>query len=768
MWSVSVRPASLKSRSAAHRPVPNPVAGSLLLLALLSTPLAGQDRLTVEGIFASDEFAPEGLPQFRWTPDGRRMTFLVPNPAGGTDLVAQDVATGRFMRVIDGTRLVPGGERQPIDIEGYDWFADLSRVLVYTRSERVWRQNTKGVYFVYDTTTGELQPVSTGFGYQMFAKASPDGTRVGFVRDNDIFLVELETGEERRLTTDGSDVVINGTFDWVHEEELGLRDGWRWSPDGRRIAFWQIDQTPIKTFHMIDDLELYSRPVPLPYPKAGDPNSIARVGVIELATGEITWVDTGENPDIYLARMEWAESSDELVIQRLNRHQNRLDVMLADVSTGASRVVLSEESDTWVDVDLDLTWVEDGSQFLWTSERSGYEHLYLYNRDGSLARQLTRGEWDVQAPVAVDDRERVYFTAAKEGPLERHLYRVPLSGGSVERLTEEGGQHGVDVAPGATYFLDIHSTVSTPPVLTLRDQDGGEVRTLTDNGNLRDRLAAMGLREPEFFDFETRDGVTLNGWILTPPDFDESREYPLVMYVYGGPGSQTGGDGWGGQRYLWHQLLAQEGFVVATVDNRGTGARGRAFKNVTYGTLGQYESRDQVEAARYLGSLPYVDAQRIAIWGWSYGGFMTLMSMMRGGDVFAAGVSVAPVTSWRFYDTIYTERYMRTPRENAQGYDRWSPLNPENVAGLTGDLLLVHGTGDDNVHFQNSVQLIHELQAQRKQFDLMIYPNKTHSIAGTDTRVHLYTLMTDFLKERLLDVPQDGRRATQRRVIGGK
>ncbi len=722
-----------------------PVA--LVLAALSTSALTAQERLTVEAIFGSPELYPDALPETHWVPDGTGFTFLVGNASGGTDLALYDLSAGSGSRIVEGSTLVPGGERQPVDIEGYAWLPDRSGLLVYTRSARVWRENTKGFYFVYRFADGSLQPISVEQGYQMFAKASPDGTRVAFVRDNDVWMTELATGEETRLTFDGSADVINGTFDWVYEEELGLRDGWLWSPDGSKIAFWQLDQSPIKTFNLIDDLRLYSEPVPIPYPKAGDPNSFARIGVLDLATMRTTWMDTGDNPDVYLARMEWAESSDQIVIQRMNRHQNRIDVMLADVSTGATHTLFSEESDTWVDVDLDLTWVEGGRSFLWTSERDGWEHLYLYARDGTLRRQLTRGAWDVDAPQAVTDDGWVYFTAAKEGPLERHLYRVRLGGGGIERITNEPGTHTVDMAPGGQAFLDTRSRNGEPPVISLRDREGEILRTLVDNQELRDRLAGMGLVPPEFFSFTTTDGVELNGWMIRPPDFDPSRQYPLLMYVYGGPGSQTAADAWGGSRYLWHQLLAQDGFIVASVDNRGTGGRGRDFKNITYLRLGDWESRDQVEAARWLAGRPYVDGDRIGIWGWSYGGFMTLMSMERGGDVFAAGISVAPVTSWRFYDTIYTERYMRTPRENPEGYRAGAPL--ENVEGLTGNLLLVHGTGDDNVHFQNTVQLVDRLEAAGKQFRLMIYPNKTHSISGDGTQVHLFTMMTDFLIERL-------------------
>ncbi len=702
----------------------------------------------METIFGGLDLTPAALPEMSWSPDGTRLTFLTSRDGETTDLVALDLRDGTQQLVVDGTTLVVPGERLPVAIEGYQWSPDERSLLIYTRSQRVWRDNTKGVYFVYSLDEGTLRPVSTGFGYQMFAKFSPDGSRVGFVRGGNLFVTNLRTGVETQLTTDGGGEIVNGTFDWVYEEELGLQDGWRWSPDGRHIAFWRLDQTPIKDFHMIDESGLYSEPIPIPYPKAGEPNSFAYLGVIELSSGDTRWMDMGDNPDQYLARMDWARTSTELLVQRLNRHQNRLEVLLVDVSTGVARTLFAETSDTWVDVDDDLRWVDD-ERFLWTSDRDGFEHLYLYGRDGSLIRQLTSGAFDVEAPAGFDAIGGwVFYTAAADGPLGRQVFRVPVNGGDPERLSEGRGTHSIDVSPTGAFYVNTHTRADHPGVVSVHRGDGSLVGTMVDNADLLARLAPMGLKAPEFFTFETSDGVTLNGSMIKPPDFDDSRRYPVLMYVYGGPGSQRVRDEWGGPRYLWHQLLAQQGVIVVSVDGRGTGARGRDFRTVTHLNLGEWETRDQLEGARYLASLPFVDASRIGIWGWSYGGYMTLLSMMKGGDLFRAGISVAPVTSWKLYDTIYTERFMRTPRENPEGYEAGSPLN--HVDGLTGELLLVHGTHDDNVHFQNSVQLLTALQEAGKQFSFMAYPNKTHSISGQRTQVHLYTMMTDWVMERLV------------------
>jgi dipeptidyl-peptidase 4 len=728
-----------------------PALAGLAALALLSSlpapAAAQQQQLTPERMFGA-EFRLQGLPEAHWMNDGQRYSFVQYVADGVTDLVAADARSGQSTVLVEGRSLVPQGRTAPIEIEGYEWSADERKLLIYTESQPVWRQNTKGKYYVLDLASKRLTPVSTAEGWQQFAKFSPDASKVGFVRDNDLWVADLATGRETRLTSDGSETIINGTFDWVYEEELGVQDGWRWSPDGARIAFWRIDQGAVRAFTWIADTDsAYSRPVTLRYPKAGDANPTAKVGVYDLASGRTTWVDTGDDQSVYLARVEWwGDSPTELMVQRLNRHQNRLDVMMADARTGEARVVFTDTDPAWVEVDDDLTFIGGGRQFLWSSEKDGWNHLYLVNRDGSVARQLTRGSWDVVSVYGVDSGGLVWFTSTEEGPEERQLYSVSLSGGEPRQVTREAGTHAITLSPATPYYLDSYSRAGVPPVISLHRKDGTLVRTLVDNARARASLQALGVNLPEFTTIPAADGTPLAAWIIRPPAFDPNRKYPVLMYVYGGPGSQTVLDSWGGSRYLWHQLLAQRGYVVVSVDNRGTGGRGSAFRKSVYLTLGEREAADQVAAAQWLARQPYVDATRLGIWGWSYGGYMAALTMMTPGSPFKAGIAVAPVADWGLYDSIYTERFMRTPQENPGGYAKGSPVR--QAANLRGELLVVHGTGDDNVHFQNSVQLADALQAAGKQFDFMLYPNRNHSIAGGRS-VHLYTLMTRWITENL-------------------
>ncbi len=724
------------------------VAGCALVL--VAGPLAAQGvqapALTVHTLWGTREFASD-LVSVAWMRDGKAYTVLEDDTSGHTDLYRVDALTGRKDVLVRGADLVPAAGQQPIAIEEYSFSADGSKLLIFTNSARVWRLNTKGTFYVWDLGAKRLIPVSAKPGYQMFAKFSPDGRKVGFVRDNNIYVTDLASGSETALTRDGGENVINGTSDWVYEEELDLRDAFRWSPDGTRIAFWRLDQSAIRPFYLLNQDSLYPQLVPVRYPKAGTPNSEVKIGVVELATGRTAWVDLGAEKDIYVAAMGFAAAPTAIWLTRLNRHQNRLDLLVADAATGASRVVMSDSDSAWVDAH-EPQWLNGGRQFLFLSERDGYAQAYLFNRDGSLVRRVTPGGWDVLELYGVDEQAKaLYFAGAIDGALGRPLLRIGLDGRGLARISTEPGTHGVEFDPTFQLYVDTHSRAGVPPVQTLRRASGKLVRPLADNAALARKVDALRLRPPEFLKVPTPDGVELNAWIIKPKDFDPAKRYPLLLFVYGGPGSQTVTDAWGGGQYLWHEMLAQDGYLVASVDNRGTGARGAKFKKLTYLHLGRYESADQIAAARWFATQAYVDADRVGIWGWSYGGYMTSRTLLLGRGVFKAGLAVAPVTDWRFYDTIYTERYMRTPEENHAGYEESASLTYAD--SLTGSFLLVHGTGDDNVHFQNSVRLVERLEAANKQFDLRIYPNKTHAIAGGNTRENLYGLFTAWLKKNL-------------------
>jgi len=713
-------------------------------------PLAAQGvhtpPLTVHTIWGSPEFVSD-LVDIVWTSDGKAYTAMEENASGNTDVYRLDALTGTKALVVRGADLVPPGAVKPVAIEQYQFSGDGSKLLIFTQSARVWRENTKGTFFVWDLTARRLNPVSTRPGYQQFAKFSPDARRVAFVRDNNIYVTDLATGDETPVTRDGGENVINGTSDWVYEEELNLRDAFRWSPDGRRIAFWRLDQTAIRPFYLLNQDSLYPSLVPVRYPKAGTPNSEVKIGVVEISTGRTTWIELGSDKDIYVAAMDFADAPNQLWLTRLNRHQNRLDLLMADATSGAARVIMTDADSAWVDANQPR-WIDGGKQFLFVSERDGNDQIYLFDRSGSLVRRVTPGGWDVQDVYGVDEKSRVlYFSGAIDGPLGRQLLRVGLDGKGLARMSTDPGTHSAAFAPTFTTYLETSSQAGVPPVQTLRRSDGTLVRTIASNAKLREKVSGLGLNRPEFITVKTPEGVELNAWIIKPKGFDPARRYPLLMTVYGGPGSQTVTDSWGGANYLWHQMVAQEGYLVASVDNRGTGGRGARFMKQTYLHLGRYESADQIAAARWFAAQPYVNPDRIGIWGWSYGGYMTSLSMFRGAGVFKAALAVAPVTDWRFYDTIYTERYMRTPQENAAGYDESAPLTYAD--SLRSSFLLVHGTGDDNVHFQNSERLVERLEAGNKQFDMRIYPNKTHAIAGGATRENLYGLFTSWLKAHL-------------------
>ncbi|HEU5261325.1 MAG TPA: S9 family peptidase [Gemmatimonadales bacterium] len=724
-----------------------PRAFALSLVVFLGARLAAQAPvLTVHTIWGTREFASDVV-SLTWMKDGTAYTTTDVDPSGNTDLYRVDAVSGKKELLVRGADLVPPGAQKAIAIEEYAFSAGGTKLLIFTNTARVWRLNTKGTYYVWNFATKRLIPLSVKPGYQLFAKFSPDARMVGFVRENNIFVTDLATGTETALTTDGDENIINGTSDWVYEEELDLRDAFRWSPDSRRIAFWRFDQTVIRPFYLINSDSLYSELVPVRYPKAGTPNSQVKIGVMDVATRATTWMDLGPDKDIYVAAMDFAGNPDEIWLTRLNRHQNRLDLLLADVRSGASRVVMTDTDSAWVDANQPH-WIDGGKQFLFVSERDGYDQVYLFNRDGSMVRRVTPGGWDALKLYGVDENRRVaYLTGAIDGPLGRPILRVGLDGRGLVRVSTEPGTHDGEFDPTFALYVDTYSRAGVPPVQTLRRADGTLVRTVADNARLAAKVEALALTRPEFLTLTTPAGADLNAWIIRPKGFDPGRRYPLLMNVYGGPGSQTVTDSWGGANYLWHQMLARDGYLIASVDNRGTGARGARFMKMTYLHLGRYEALDQIGAARWFAGQPYVEPDRIGIWGWSYGGYVSALSMFRGGRVFKAALVVAPVTDWGLYDTIYTERYMRTPQENPDGYAESAPL--AHADSLRGNLLLVHGTADDNVHVQNTERLVQRLEAANKQFDMRIYPNKTHSITGGNTRENLYGLFTEWLKKNL-------------------
>jgi dipeptidyl-peptidase-4 len=720
-----------------------PIVLATLLAAVPPVSAQRDAELTVDAI-THGAFAGARMPEPQWLADGSAYFDLRPAADGGSEIVRVNASTGATTVVAPAHALVSNGTR--LEVESISISHDGAKILLFHNSVRVWRQNTRGVYDVLDVATGRVTPLSSAAGLQMFAKFSPDGRRAAFVRANNLFVTDLTTHEEHALTNDGSDVIINGTSDWVYEEELSIRDAFRWSPDSKRIAFWRFDQSPIPIFPMLDELSFVAKVIPERYPRPGDRNSKVTVGVVNADTRATTWLHTGEGE--YIASLAWA-GPDSVAIQRMPRTQNQIDLLMLSAASGDGRTVLTERNSAWVDVDEQTPrWLSNGAMFLWPSERSGWRQYYLYKRDGTLVGGVTRDGVDVSSLAGVDEkRGYVYAIAAAPTPMQRQLFRYPLKGGSEMRVTTEPGSHRVSISPDGTVMVDIHSTAQLPGAASLVSlAPGGARHVLEANAELRKTLEGL-TRAPEFFQLPMPDGTKLNAFRILPPAFDSTRKYPVLMYVYGGPGSQTVLDDYGGDRYLWHQLLAQKGYIVVSVDNRGTGARGSAFRHVVYEHLGMHESDDQIAAAKWLGTQRWVDPARIGIWGWSYGGYMTAMSSFRGGSLFRAAISVAPVTDWRLYDDIYTERYMRTPAENATGYEEGAPLN--YVKGLASSYLLVHGTGDDNVHPQNSIQLVDKLEEAGKQFEFMVYPGRTHAISGGNSRTHLFTLLTNFVEQTL-------------------
>ena len=668
--------------------------------------------------------------------------------------------TGKLEKTLFGiTDLTMHPDSLPIGLQNYELSENEDKMLCLTDMESIYRHSFHANYYVYDFATKTLQPLSKN-GKQRLATFSPDATKVAFMRDNNLFIKDLKTGEEKQFTNDGLyNHIINGAPDWVYEEEFSFSQGFYWSPDSKKIAFMKFDESNVREFQMEEFEGLYPDWYSFKYPKAGEDNSIVEIYVYDLESGKTVKMDTGKETNIYLPRIAWTKDANVLAIQRLNRHQNHLEILAADATTGKSRVFYDETNDYYIDITDDWHFLEDGKRFLMTSERSGYNHIYLCNLDGTQAKQLTNGPWDVTKVYGFDGKE-VYFQAAKNTPVDRQIYAVNLKGKMREVIGREGTNQAT-FSNDFSYLININSTISQPRQFELYSNKGKLVRVLEDNHEFAEKLKTFNLGEKKLMKisdpaFTLPDGtqVDVDAWQILPPDFDPSKKYPVLIYVYGGPGHQTVNNSWADSDYWWMQLLAQHGIISVSINNRGSGAQGEVFKKMTYLQLGKYETEDMITLAKYMAKQPYVDADRIGIYGWSYGGFMAANGITKGADVISTAVSVAPVTNWRYYDNVYTERFMRTPQENPDGYDLNSPVH--NTALIKGNYLLCHGSGDDNVHYQNAMELIKAMISNGKQFDLMIYPNKNHGIYGGyeygsgECRMHLFNKIDNFLFEHLL------------------
>lgn len=719
----------------------------LVLFLIGATCLANaQSEITLEDIYKKGTFRTKSVQGLRSMNDGKTYVSIEIDTATQDRFVARNnYKDGEIAeRLFSQADLVYEDIKLPI---GTDFSANEEKILIAHEREAIYRRSSKAYYYVFDIKSKKITPVSTKEGKQMYATFSPDASKVAFVRDNNLFVTDLATGAETQITTDGKyNEIINGGADWVYEEEFAFAKAFFWSPDGNKIAFYRFDEREVREFSMMMYEDLYPTVYKFKYPKPGEKNSVVSIHIYDLEKKTTKTADVGTETDQYIPRVKWTQDPNLLCVFRMNRHQNNLDYLFVDAETGSSKVALTETDKYYIDINDDLTFLEDGKHFFLTSERDGYNHVYLYNMDGELVRQITDGDWEVTRLYGVNQKTNtLYYQSTESSPLERDIYSINLSGKKKTKLSTQKGTNSATFSEDFSYYILNHSSVETPPYITLNNAKGEVERVLEDNAEALKVNEQYGITPREFFSFTTSEGVELNGYMIKPADFDPNKKYPVLMYVYGGPGSQNVANSW--NHNYWFDLLAQHDYLVVCVDNRGTGFRGAEFKKMTYLQLGKYEIIDQIEAAKWLGKQSYVDEDRIGLWGWSYGGYMASLAITKGADVFKSTIAVAPVTNWRFYDTIYTERYLRTPQENPEGYDNNSPINFADK--LKGNFLLVHGTADDNVHFQNSVMFSEALIQANVPFEQAYYPNKNHGIYGGNTSIHLFNKITKFVFEKL-------------------
>jgi dipeptidyl-peptidase-4 len=723
----------------------------LLLLVLLVTLGLCAQQLTLEDVVIKRIYAQKSVNGLASLNDGLNYTTL---ENAGKELVKYSYKTGeKVATLLDVTQLKNDSLKFITD---YQFSSDESKVLLMTDRKPIYRRSFTANYFVYNFVTKELTRLSKG-GDQQLATFSPDGERVAFVRKNNLFVKSLRFGTERQITDDGVfNKIINGAPDWVYEEEFEFNRGFEWSPDSKQIAYMKFNEEQVPVYHMPmykgaapekKENAVYPGEYSFKYPKAGEKNSIVQIWVYDIKSGHNIQMETGKETDIYLPKISWTNSGTDLGIFRMNRLQNKLELLFANPNTGDTRLIYTEKNSRYIETDFldNFKFLDDNKSFVILSEQNGYKHLYLYDLSGVKVKQLTEGNFDVLKFYGYDPVKKFfYYQAAAVSPMQKEVYGISFDKKKKIQLAALPGTNNADFSNGFKYYINTFSNITTPNIVTLHDISGKQIRELENNDALKSKLAKMQLPQKEFFKFTTTEGIELNGWMIKPLQFNPSAKYPVLMTQYSGPNSQQVLNVFAVD---WNTYLAQQGYLVVCVDPRGTGARGEEFRKCTYGQLGNLESNDQVETARFLSKQPYVDAKKIAIWGWSFGGFMSAMTLCKGGDLIHAAIAVAPVTSHYFYDTVYTERYMGLPSQNPDGYLQNSPITL--AKGIKGKLLLVHGTADDNVHFQNSIEFAEAMVQAGVQFRMMPYNNRNHGIRGGNTTMHLYTMFEEFLKENL-------------------
>ncbi|MCU0359476.1 MAG: S9 family peptidase [Bacteroidia bacterium] len=719
----------------------------LIAFVLLPALLVSQKTITLEDVWSKGTFAPKYTQGFYMLKNGTSYTELKVMSDGSYGIAEFDLKTGKEIGVMVQGNDVKYNEHY-LDITNYAFSPNEDKLLFWNSMEHIYRHSFKATYHVYDIASKKTLELSPA-GKAMFPTFSPDGKKIAYVMENNLYILDLSTGREITVTGDGEfNKIKNGWGDWVYEEEFSKAEYFSWSADSRYLAYVKFDERKVKEFTLdYYKGDLYPVKYTFKYPKAGEDNSIVSVHVYNIEKNATTTVEIGTETDIYIPRIEFTNSANTLCVQRLNRLQNKLDYLFCNSDNGQSKVVLTEESKTYVDITDDLVFVAN-TGFIISSEKDGYNHLYYYDLTGKLIQQITKGAWDVMEFKGFDAAKNLlYFTSTESGAIHRDVCSVQLDGKNKKSLSDKKGFNDITLVSGNKFYIYSYSDANTPKFYELKSTDGKFVKILEDNSALKEKIKEYNLSKRSFFKFKTSEGVELNGWMMKPVNFDSTKKHPVYMYAYGGPGSNLCNNSWGGSDYFWHNVLTQKGYMVVCVDGRGTMGRGREFKHSTYLQLGKLETMDQIEVAKYLGTLPYVDKSRIGFQGWSYGGYMASLMISKGADVIKAAIAVAPVTNWKYYDNIYTERFLRTPKENKSGYEDNSPTN--FVKNIKGKFLLIHGSADDNVHMQNSMELADAMVKNNIPFDFMIYPNKNHGIGGGLTRLHIYSKILKFVTENL-------------------